>query len=228
MPPASSAELLLVDRIRRGEEEAWTELIGRFEGRLLAFVESRLRNRATSEDVVQESFIGFLTSLPNYDSGRPLESYLFSIAAHKLTDQLRREGRRPTLPIHSAAEDSQPDWDLPGTARRASSIVQSGERRGLEAQALGEALRKQVEHWREKGDYTKIQCMELLYVRGWPNKKVAEQLDLSEQQVANFKFDFLARLRTTVRKQGLPEEIFPELQEELNFGQNQELHITDS
>jgi len=215
MSVASSGELLLVERIRRGEEAAWSELIARFEGRLLAFVESRLRNRATSEDVVQETFIGFLTSLPNFDPNRALESYLFSIAAHKLTDQLRREGRRPTLPMCTSADDSQPDWDLPGTARRASSIVQSGERRGLEAAALGDALRKQIDHWRSRGDWSKIQCMELLYVRGWPNKRVAEQLDLTEQQVANFKFDFLARLRTHVRKLGLPEEVFPELQEEL-------------
>jgi RNA polymerase sigma-70 factor (ECF subfamily) len=31
--------------------------------------------------------------------------------------------------------------------------------------------------------------------------------------VANFKFEFLARLRTLVRKQGLSEDVFPELYE---------------
>src|SRR5689334_22161554 len=106
MPPTSESDHLLTDRIRTGEADAWNELIARFEGRLLAFVETRLRNRAASEDVVQETFIGFLTSLPNYDAARPLESYLFSIAAHKLTDHLRREGRRPALPL-SGASSSQ-------------------------------------------------------------------------------------------------------------------------
>ena len=43
-------------------------------------------------------------------------------------------------------------------------------------------------------------CIELLFVRGRANKDVAELLDITEQQVANFKFDFLARLRTTVKK----------------------------
>ena len=69
-------------------------MIARFEGRLLAFVEVRLRDRAASEDVVQEAFVGFLTSLPNYNESRPLEGYLFSIAAHKLTDHLRPAGVR--------------------------------------------------------------------------------------------------------------------------------------
>ena len=54
-------------------------------------------------------------------------------------------------------------------------------------------------------------CMELLMVRGWANKDVAKELDITEQQVANFKFDFLARLRTLVRKQSLSQDVFPEL-----------------
>ena len=104
MAQAPKSDALLVDRIRAGHPEAWNELIGRFEGRLLAYVETRLRGRSASEDVVQETFIGFLTSLPHYDARRSLESYLFSIAAHKLTDYLRREGRRPAIPLSSGRE----------------------------------------------------------------------------------------------------------------------------
>jgi DNA-directed RNA polymerase specialized sigma24 family protein len=93
---AVDADRLLIARIRAGEQEAWAECIARFEGRLLAFVDSRLRDKAASEDVVQETFLGFLVGLPNYDDTTPPETFLFSIAAHKLTDVLRRKGRRPT------------------------------------------------------------------------------------------------------------------------------------
>src|SRR6266478_5191321 len=126
-----SSDAVLIDRIQAGEVEAWEELIARFEGRLLAFAESRLGRRQAGEDVVQETFIGFLTSLPNYDTSRPLESYLFSIAAHKLTDHLRREGRRPALPL-AAASTSEGTIDLPGSDPPASSILRSGERRDAE------------------------------------------------------------------------------------------------
>jgi len=37
---------------------------------------------------------------------------------------------------------------------------------------------------------------------------------MSEQQVANFKFDFLSRLRTLIKRQGLSQEVFPELYDE--------------
>jgi len=209
----SETDALLIDRIRRGEADAWRDLIGRYEGRLLAFVESRIGQRGPSEDIVQEAFIGFLNSLPNYDGKRSLESYLFTICAHKLTDHLRREGRRPAVPL-STGDETSGNWQLVGSARAASSIVQSGERRRMEEKALVEALREQVARWRQRGDWLKLMVIELLIVRGWANKEVAALLNISEQQVANFKFDFLARMRSIIKAQDLSEEVFPELYEE--------------
>ncbi|QDS91255.1 ECF RNA polymerase sigma-E factor [Rosistilla ulvae] len=208
----TQANSLLVDRIREGDQRAWEDLIDRYEGRLLAFAESRIRNRAASEDIVQEAFIGFLTSLPNYDGARPLESYLFSICAYKLTDHLRREGRRPAISF--SATGSQGSWDLAGTARPASSIARSGERRNLEETAVRDALASQVQHWKQRGDWKKLRCLELLFVRGVGNKQVAEELNLTEQQVANYKSDFLLRVRTLVKRMNLDEEVFPELAED--------------
>lgn len=210
MSKASRSDQLLVQRVRQGDSGAWEELIGRYEGRLLAFVESRVRNRATSEDLVQESFIGLLTSLPNYDERRSLETYLFSIATYKLTDHLRREGRRPTMPLVGPGSQSS-NWDLPGSARGASSLVRSGERRRLEEEALADAMCQQVERWRQRGDWQKIQCVELLVVRGLANKDVAAALGISEQTVANWKHEFLAGLRKQLRRQELPRDVFPEL-----------------
>ncbi len=205
----SETDCLLVGRIRAGEERAWEQLIAQYEGRLLAYVESRLHDRAGAEDVVQETFIGFLTSLPNYDRRRPLEGYLFSIAAHKLTDRLRREGRRPALPLTAAGSGSS--WEPAAAARRASSMARSGERRGLEDTALAGAMRQQIEHWRRRGQWEKLRCAELLFVRGRANKDVAARLGIPEQTVANYKHEFLAKLEGAVRKQQLPREVFPEL-----------------
>lgn len=213
MPAPSRAEKSLIDRIRRGESDAWGDLIARYEGRLLAFVEGRVGRRAVAEDIVQETLLGFLTSLPNYDGKRSLESYLFSICAYKLTDHLRREGRRPALPF-AVRDDSQTPWEPASTARAASSIARSVERRDIEERALVEAIQHQVTRIRDRHEWTKLQCIELLFVGGWANKDVATELGLSEQQVANFKFDFLANLRKLIRKQGLSPDVFPELYEE--------------
>jgi RNA polymerase sigma-70 factor, ECF subfamily len=210
--PTSPTDSLLIDRIRAGESDAWTELIARFEGRLLGYVARRTPSRSAAEDIVQETFVGFLTSLPNFDRRQSLEAYLFSIAAHKLTDLLRREGRRPTLPL--VIDDSSDGWEPIDRARMASSIARSGERKKLEEAALVAALGEQIEHWRRRGQWERLQCAELLFVRGWSNKEVAARLGLAEQTVANYKFELVTRLRGAVRKQGLPEEVFPELYQE--------------
>lgn len=212
MSTANAYEQLLVERIRQGSDDAWHELIARYEGRLLAFVDSRLRRHAASEDVVQEAFIGFLTSLPNYDGRRSLETYLFSIAAHKLTDALRREGRRPTVPLAAPRSDDS-TWDLPGADRPASSILQSRERRDHEAEALVAALTELLARWQQRGDGEKIRVNELIFVAGLPNKEVARRLRLSEQTVANHKFELLAKLRATLEERQLPPESFPQLHE---------------
>jgi RNA polymerase sigma-70 factor, ECF subfamily len=208
----STTESLLISRIRAGEAEAWNEFIARYEGRLLGFVGRRVSNRAAAEDLVQETFVGFLNSLPNYDANQPLESYLFTIAAHKLTDLLRHEGRRPTLPL--AAEESSDGWQPLDRGRRASSIVRSRERHNLEESALVDAVSEMIAHWRRRGQWDRLQCIELLWVRGWSNKEVATRLGLTEQTVANYKFETIARLRSAIRGQGLPEEVFPELYQE--------------
>jgi RNA polymerase sigma-70 factor (ECF subfamily) len=213
MSSPRDADSLLIERIRGGESEAWNDLIDRYEGRLLAFVESRLGRRGPSEDIVQESFLGFLNSLPNYDGRRPLEGYLFSICAYKLTDHLRREGRRPAVPL-AGSGDSSATWEIAGNERKASSIARSGERKSLEEKAIVQALREQIDRWREKGEWTKIKCAELLFVRGWANKDVADELSLSEQQVANYKFDLIARLRTLITRSEVPQDVFPELYSE--------------
>src|ERR1019366_6834883 len=105
---SSESDRLLVQQIRQGDARAWEMLIARYEGRLLAFVQRRLRDRAASEDVVQETFIGFLNSLPNYDESRELQTYLFTIASYKLTDHLRKSGRHPMQHVSDGGNDVLP------------------------------------------------------------------------------------------------------------------------
>src|SRR5262245_59271013 len=125
----AETDRLIVQKIRDGDARAWDQLIARYEGRLLAFVRRRIQDRAAAEDVVQETFVGFLHSLPNFDDRRELQTYLFTIASHKLTDHLRRTGRHPQTPLSEAGtEILEKQNDLqPG----ASSRVRSDERRQM-------------------------------------------------------------------------------------------------
>lgn len=210
---ASESDQLIVEQIKQGDGEAWSALINKYEGRLLAFVQRRLRNRANAEDVVQEAFMGFLTSLPHYDVNRDLQTYLFTIAAYKLTDYLRRTGRHPLQQITDGQEYFEQQHDSqPGV----SSIARSQERKGIEEESLITALETILEKWRMEKDFLRVKVLELLFVAGWANKDIAEELDIKDQQVANIRFAAVRKISEHLRNAGLSPEIFPNLgQEEL-------------
>lgn len=206
----SDTDRLLIQQIREGDSRAWETLISRYEGRLLAFVQRRLRDRSASEDVVQETFVGFLNSLPNFDERRELQTYLFTIASHKLTDHLRRTGRHPLRSLTDSSSEllNQQLDQQPG----ASSHARSEERKELESAAITRCLGQILRGLREKGDHTRLKVLELLWVKGWANRDVASHLGVSEQQVANYRFAAVKKLTEHIKELGLSPDVFPELQ----------------
>lgn len=208
---STEAEKLLVKQIRTGDQRAWERLINLYEGRLIAFAVRRVRDRSAAEDIVQETFIGFLNSVHNFDEKRELQTYLFTIASYKITDHLRRSGRRPAQTGEEAAERMAEESD--DKQRAASSLARSRERVELESNVIARGLRQMIDSWRDKGEYVRIQVLELIFVKGWANKEVAKFLSITEQQVANYRFAAMKKLSEHVKDAGLPGEVFPELQE---------------
>ena len=46
----------------------------------------------------------------------------------------------------------------------------------MEENALAVTIRQQIDRWRARGDWQKLECTELLFVRGWANKDAAAEL----------------------------------------------------
>ncbi len=196
---ASEGDRQLVERIRNGEADAWQQCIDQFEGRLLAFARTRLRDQSAAEDIVQETFLGFLKALPNYDDRTPLESWLFSIAAHKLIDFMRRSGRRPVLPLLTSESKDGAARDLTGPGRAASSMMRSSEKSRAESVVIETCLRDLIHDFKAQGAWERLQCVELIFVLGWANKDVAARLNTTEQAVANHKFFVVTKLKDAAK-----------------------------
>src|SRR5689334_1747098 len=131
----TESDRLLVQGIRANDQKAWAELDKRYRGRLTAYVRRRLKDHASVEDVVQETFIGFPNSHLNFGDKRPLQASLFPSAAHNATYKLRRVGRRPvSRGVDPAAEMAGQTAD--DRQRPASSLARSAERREKEEEAL--------------------------------------------------------------------------------------------
>jgi RNA polymerase sigma-70 factor (ECF subfamily) len=206
-PPATD-DAALVTRIRRQDPGAWEQLIGKYQGRLLAFARQRVGDEAAAEDVVQETFLGFLIALPNYDPRTPLEAFLFAICAHKLIDALRKQGRRPRLLPTLVAPDSNvaETYEPPSRDRRVSSLARSHERKVIAERVLGDCLKQLVQTWLSRAEFERLMCLELLLVSGEPNKDAAVRLGISEQTVANHKSFVLQKLKAAAQAAGLRDD----------------------
>ena len=159
--------------------------------------------------MVQETFVGFLNSLPNFDDRRELQTYLFTIAAHKLTDHLRRAGRHPLRSLSEGGADLvNQQFDQNPTA---SSFARQEERLELEGAALARCLGQLLRGIQEREDYVRLKVLELLWVKGMANRDVAALLGVSEQQVANYRFAAVKKLTEQIRDAGLSPDVFPEL-----------------
>lgn len=145
--PAIDAGVLddLVQRAQRGELAAFNSLVLRFQDAVFALVARMLGQREAAEDVTQEAFVAAWRHLGTFRGGS-FKSWLFTIAANRARDELRRGVRRPTTSLDAARDDpDRADLDPPDRDPTPEGVAEQGEMRA----ALEAALRELPDDWRE-------------------------------------------------------------------------------
>jgi RNA polymerase sigma-70 factor (ECF subfamily) len=89
----------LFERYRAGDTEAFRTLIERYHDDLYRFLYRLLGDRVAAEDVFQEAFLQVHVSAHSFDASRRFRPWLFTIAANKGRDYLRKKGRRQTMDL---------------------------------------------------------------------------------------------------------------------------------
>jgi RNA polymerase sigma-70 factor (ECF subfamily) len=137
-----------VARARRGAEDAYFELVRRYERPLYSLVARMVRDAALAEDLAQEIFVKAFRSLEAYDPQRKFSSWLFKIAHNATIDHLRRRGLE-TQPLEETGDEGEEAGLLRTLADPgAVSPAQRHERFEM-AQALEAAMRRLRPEYRE-------------------------------------------------------------------------------
>ena len=105
----SDAQLLA--QYSKGDEGAFRELVERYKNSLYAFLRQFLNRQDLVEDVFQETFMQLFTSRESFDRSRPLRPWLFTIAANKAKDALRKWQRTNAIPIGTIADSQELSFD---------------------------------------------------------------------------------------------------------------------
>jgi len=101
----------LLERYAKGEESAFLEIVSRYKNGLYAFLRLFLNRHELVEDVFQETFLQLFTSRESFNKDRPLRPWLFTIAANKAKDALRKWQRTSAIPIGTLRDSEDLSFD---------------------------------------------------------------------------------------------------------------------
>jgi RNA polymerase sigma-70 factor, ECF subfamily len=117
----TSADQLLITRLKRGEEGAFDELINKHHGALIRMAMGHVADREVAEEVVQDTWVAVIESLHRFEGRSSLRTWIFGILIHKAKDRGVREKRHTNF---SAFESYDVDHE---EAVDPSRFQQSGE-----------------------------------------------------------------------------------------------------
>ena len=161
----------LLTRYTAGEEAAFRELVNRYKNSLYAFLKQFLNRHELIEDVFQETFVQLFNSRQSFDDTRPLRPWLFTIAANKAKDALRKWQRTAAVPIGTIAESEDLSFDDMLNTISADSTVPSDKLEKRETAArVGTIIANMPENLRE--------ILILAYFNGFSYKQMADILSI--------------------------------------------------
>jgi RNA polymerase sigma-70 factor (ECF subfamily) len=164
---------------QQGRDAAYRELLRRYERPVFALVFRMVRDRASAEDLAQDTFIKVLNHIDRYRPEFKFSSWLFKIANNVAIDHLRKR-QLDTISMDgsphasSAAEIEATSFDL---ADKSENALQE-----LEARELGSAIERAIATLRP--EYRS--CILLRHVEGRSYEEIAATLDLPLGTVKTF------------------------------------------
>ena len=135
-------EALMV-RYQRGDREAFTELVRRYERPIYNFILRQVRHPTVAEDVAQDTFLRLVQNASEFKHEARFSTWLYTIARNLCIDHLRKMSlrRHPSLDQPSGADaDSRPLGE--GVA---DEHPRASAERGAIASEVGASIVKAVE-----------------------------------------------------------------------------------
>jgi len=100
-------EAALIDRIRRGDEQAACSLVENLRPIILKCVRCRLPRWAGEEDLVQSVFAKIFSHLHQFSGAVPLEHWVARIAVNTSLSQIAHESVRPECSMSDLSEEHE-------------------------------------------------------------------------------------------------------------------------
>lgn len=204
-----------IERLKRLDPNEWERLQAEYHDRLFAYIKRQLGDSELAADLTQDTFLGAIRGIGNFNPKYNVEQFLMGIARNKVIDTLRR--KRPEIHMADRDDDSTGFFgSVPGDTPPSPRIMESREKVLRQKGALIACLRDMVDDLRQKGDYQRLMAIELCFLTGWKHRKIAERLGIpDEKSIAGIKFRAIRDLQARLRMRDPRRTLFSGLWESL-------------
>lgn len=179
----------LLAQFRKSQTEAFGVLVRRYERELYGYLRRYLGDATLAEDVFQNTFLQLYKKANQYEPGRPVRPWLYTIATHQAIDALRRNARHQSVSLNTNREEL-PNGEV-------HSLVDMLETRGPGPldRAQGEELRESVRASVDRLPDLFRQVVVLAYYQGLKYREIADILEIPVGTVKSRLHAALAKLQ---------------------------------
>ncbi len=196
----------LIEAIRKKDVGAWATLIDQYQGRLLNYAKSKVRQQIDAEDVVQDTFTSLLNILHKKPETeiRQLDAYLFITLKHAICSQYRSRWARSVSLIQDAyygkdahEQDNALEQITSGDLS-ISRLASENEQNSLRRQALTGALTDIISKYKKKQNFRDIKICDLLFYSNMSSIDAANILNRKDSSLRVFRHRFLKQVNQKI------------------------------
>lgn len=134
---AESSDEMLMVRYKRGDRDAFAELVRRYERPLFNFSVRYLRNRDAAQEITQDAFLRVVKRSAEFKHESRFSTWVFAITRNLCIDELRKGKHRNHRSLDEPLTDGQPLGEKVDGGKRSSD----GERGAATNELRGGILR---------------------------------------------------------------------------------------
>lgn len=97
----------LVEKVKAGDKEAFTELFDRYSGKILGYLFRYIGNYQTAEDLTVETFLNAYNNLPAYEERGTFSSWLYRIATNCAKMEVRKRLVRKETSLEEPVDEPE-------------------------------------------------------------------------------------------------------------------------
>ena len=204
-----NSDIDLFEAIRKKDVDAWGKLIEQYQGRLLNYAKSKVKQQRDAEDMVKATFTSLLNMLhktPGTEIHR-LDAYLFSILKNAICTQYRSRWVRSVCLIQDAYYSKDSNEEINAAEQitsgdlSVSQCVSENEQNALRHQILTGVLKDIISKHKDTLNFRDIKMCDLLFYSKMSSTDTASILNQNESSVRVFKHRFLKQVNQEIPEQ---------------------------